>query len=56
MAHTGFYALRCICAEWRRTISSWEDKHASGGQRFYWEVEALKQVPLFDRRTLLRLV
>ena len=43
MAHTGFYALRCICAEWRRTISSWEDKQASGGQRFHWEVEALKQ-------------
>ena len=56
MAHTRFYALRCSCAEWRRTISSREDKHASGGQQFHWEVEALKQVLLFDTRTLLRLV
>ena len=49
MAHTRLYALRCICAEWQR-ISSQEDKHASGGQRFHWEVEALKQLPLFDAR------
>ena len=56
MAYSRFYAPHCICAEWRRTILSWEDKHASGGQRLHWEVEALKQVPLFDRRMLLRLV
>ena len=54
MAHTGFYALCCICAEWRRTISSLEEKHASGDQRFYWEVEALKQVPLFDGTMCVR--
>ena len=53
MAHACFYALCCICAEWQRTVSSREDKHTSGGQRFYWKVEALKQVPLFDTRTLL---
>ena len=41
MAHTRFYFLRCICTEWQGTISSREDKHASGGQRFHWEVEAL---------------
>ena len=52
MAHIRFYTLRCICAVWQRTISSQKDKHASGGQRFHWEVETLKQVPLFDTRTL----
>ena len=46
MAPTRFFSLCCICAEWRRTISSREDKYASGGQRFHWELEALKQVPL----------
>ena len=56
MAHARFYALRCICAKWKRTILSLEDKHASDGQRFHWEVEALKQVPLLDTRTLLRLM
>ena len=56
MAHTRFYAVHCICSQWQRAISSQEDKHGLGGQRFHREVEALKQVPLLDTRTLLRLV
>ena len=52
MALTRFYAFRCIYAEWRTTISSREDMHALDGQKFLWEVEALKQVPLFDTRTI----
>ena len=28
MAHIGFYALCCVCFEWRRNISPQEDKHA----------------------------
>ena len=48
-----FYALHCIFAEWQTTISPREGKHASGGQRFHsMQVEALKQVPLLNTRTL----
>ena len=45
------YALRFISADWRKTISTQGDMHASDGQRFHWEVEVLKQVRLSDTRT-----
>ena len=54
MAHTHFYALHCICAKWQRTISSWEDKHASGGQRFHWEIGSIEASPIIRHKDAIK--